>query len=274
MVLGIINGWEEGHFKAVNKLGLKAVEFCINHNYDSAEVLAKADDIKRYSDTYEVKVGSIGRWGMERIDKNGEIIPEALRHDMNLIDLASKVGCPVFNCGCNAVEGKSFDENCQIAIGYFSKLLDYARGKNVKVAVYNCDWANFVYNEKAWTVVLGALDELGIKFDTSHSINRKEDYLRVLRDWKHRVYHVHIKGNLNIAGESYDDSPAGLDTTNWPAVMSLLYIANYNGMLSIEPHSHNWRGAKGQWAVEYTIEYMKKFIMPEDYCCDGDVYMP
>ena len=55
MVLGIINGWEEGHFKAVNKLGLKAVEFCINHNYDSAEVLAKADDIKRYSDTYEVK---------------------------------------------------------------------------------------------------------------------------------------------------------------------------------------------------------------------------
>lgn len=274
MVLGIINGWEEGHFKAVSKLGLKAVEYCINYNYDSAEVLAKADEIKANSNKYGIKVGAIGRWGMERIDGDGNIIPEALSHDKNLIDLASKVGCPVFNCGCNAVEGRSFYENCQIAINYFSILLDYARDKNVKIAVYNCDWANFVYNDKAWTVVLGALPELGIKFDSSHSINRKEDYLKVLRDWKDRVYHVHIKGNLNIAGDTYDDSPAGLDTTNWPAIMALLYIANYNGMLSIEPHSRNWRNEKGQWGVEFTIDFMKKFIMPENYSSDGDIYMP
>ncbi len=275
MILGIINGWEEGHFKGVQKLGLKAVEFCINYNYDSAEVLAKADEIKGYSEKYGIKVGSIGRWGMRRIDENGSIIPEALQHDKNLIELASRLGCPVFNTGCNAVEGKSFYENCRIAIGYFKELLDYARDKNVKVAVYNCDWENFVFEEKAWTVVLGALPELGIKFDSSHSINRGEDYLRVLRDWKERVYHVHIKGNLRINGETYDDSPAGLDTIKWSAIMSLLYIANYNGMLSIEPHSGNWRGLKGQWAVEYTINFMKPFIMPDDYQAAGsDVYMP
>ena len=46
MVLGIINGWEEGHFQAVRKLGLKAVEFCVNHNYDSAEVLSHAGEIR------------------------------------------------------------------------------------------------------------------------------------------------------------------------------------------------------------------------------------
>ena len=56
--------------------------------------------------------------------------------------------------------------------------------------------------------------------------------------------------------------------------MALLYIANYNGMLSIEPHSHNWRGAKGQWAVEYTINFMKPFLMPEGYKASDDVYMP
>ena len=274
MVLGIINGWDEGHFQAVHKLGLKTVEYCINYNYDSAEVLSRADEIKANSEKYGVKVGAIGRWGMDRLDKDGNVIPEALQHDKNLIDLAHKVGCPVFNTGCNAVEGKTFYENCRLAIGYFSTLLDYAKGKNVKIAVYNCDWSNFVYEEKAWTVVLGALPELGIKFDTSHSINRGEDYLRVLRDWKDRVYHVHVKGNLRINGETYDDSPAGLDTTKWSAVMSLLYIANYNGMLSIEPHSGNWRGAKGQWAVEYTINFMKPFIMPEDYTADDDIYMP
>ena len=274
MVLGIINGWDEGHFQAVRKLGLSAVEYCINYNYDSAAVLARAGEIRANSEKYGVKVGAIGRWGMDRLDDEGRVIPEALQHDKNLIDLAGEVGCPVFNAGCNGVKGKSFYENCQLAVEYFGGLLDYARGKNVKIAAYNCDWSNLVYNEKAWTVVLGALPELGIKFDSSHSINRGEDYLRVLRDWKERVYHVHVKGNLRIAGETYDDSPAGLDTTNWPAVMSLLYIANYNGMLSVEPHSGNWRGAKGQWAVEYTIRYMKQFLMPEDYVSDDDVYMP
>ncbi len=274
MYLGIINGWEEGHFKAVKELGLQAVEYCINYNYDSAEVLARADEIKENSEKYGIKVGSIGRWGMRRLDDNGNAISEALQHDKNLIDLAYRVGCPVFNVGCNAVEGKSFYENCQFAILYFGTLLEYAKGKNVKIAVYNCDWENFVYNDKAWAVVLSALPELGIKFDSSHSINRGEDYLRVLCDWKDRVYHVHIKGNLRIAGETYDDSPAGLDTTNWNAIMSLLYIANYNGMLSIEPHSGNWRGAKGQWAVRYTIDYMRPFIMPEGIVFADDVYMP
>ena len=274
MVLGIINGWRREHIRAVRSLGLDAVEFCMNHNYDSFEILKEKESIKSACEEFKVSVGSIGRWGMDRIDKNGEIIPEALQHDRNLIDLASYLGCPVFNAGCNYTEGKSFYENCMIAVRYFGALLDYAEGKNVKIAVYNCDWSNFVVEPKSWSVVLGALPALGIKYDTSHAINRKSDYLKEIADWGDRIYHFHIKGNLQVAGESYDDSPAGLDTTKWPAVMALLYIKNYDGMLSIEPHSGKWRGAKGQWGVRFTIDFMRPFIMPKDFPVSDDVYMP
>ena len=41
MYLGIINGWSDGCIKAVCEKGLEWVEFCVNHNYDSAEVLAE-----------------------------------------------------------------------------------------------------------------------------------------------------------------------------------------------------------------------------------------
>lgn len=274
MKLGIINGWQEGHFKAVKAKGLDAVEFCINHNYDSAEVLAQKEEIKANSEKYGVAVGSIGRWGMRRIDDNGAIIPEALQHDKNLIDLASFVGCPVFNCGCNYTEGKTYYENCLIAIDYFGKLIDYAKGKNVKIAVYNCDWANFVWCEKAWSVVLGALPELGIKYDPSHSVHRGTDCYKELHDWVGRVYHFHLKGTMMIAGESVDDPPVGLDDLNWRAVMSILYAGGYDGMLSIEPHSHLWRGVKGQWGIDFTINYMRPFIMPADYAASDDPYMP
>lgn len=95
MTLSIINGWEEGHFKAVASKGLHGIEFCANDRYDSAEILAKADEIKANSEKYDVKVVSIGRWGMTRLDESGNIIPEAQAHDKNLITLASIVGCPV-----------------------------------------------------------------------------------------------------------------------------------------------------------------------------------
>lgn len=274
MYLGIINGWSDGCIEAVSKKGLKWVEFCVNHNYDSAQVLAEADRINESCAKYGVKVGSIGRWGMDRVDDNGEIIPEALHHDKNCIDLASRVGCPVFNCGCNYVESKSFMENCDLAVAYLADLIEYGKERNVKIAVYNCDWENFVVEDPAWSVVLGRLPELGIKYDTSHCINRGGDYLAEMEKWGERFYHFHIKGTLYIGGEHYDDPPAGLDDVKWGPVFALLYIKKYNGMLSIEPHSGKWKGAAGQWGVDYTINFVKPFIMPEDYSYDENPYMP
>ena len=116
MKLGIINGWDEDSFRYVSDMGLEAVEFCCNHNYDSREISDHVEEIRARSEKYGVQVGSIGRWGQTRIDEEGKVIPEALRHDKNLIDAASALGCPVFNVGCNWTDGKSFEENCAIAI--------------------------------------------------------------------------------------------------------------------------------------------------------------
>lgn len=274
MKLGIINGWEEGNFKYVKDKGLQAVEFCVNHNYDAEEFLRKAEEIRDNSKKYGVAVGSMGRWGMDRIDDNGEIIPDALEADKDLIIAACIIGCPVYNVGINYVDSKSYEENCSIGIEYLSKLLDFAKDKDVKIATYNCDWANFIYDEKAWSVVHAALPELGIKYDASHCKSRRGDYLKELRDWGHRVYHVHIKGVLYIDGEGYDDAPAGLDEINWGGLMDVLYTKDYDGMLSIEPHSGYWKGKKGQWGVDFTIRYISQFIMPEDYEYDESPYMP
>ncbi|MBR0112841.1 MAG: sugar phosphate isomerase/epimerase, partial [Clostridia bacterium] len=189
-------------------------------------------------------------------------------------DAAAIIGCPVYNVGVNYTESKGFYENCRIAIDYLSALLDYAKDKGVKIATYNCDWANFIYNDRAWSVIHTALPALGIKYDASHCLSRRGDYLKELRDWGDRVYHVHIKGVLYIDGDGYDDAPAGLDQINWGAVMDILYTKDYDGMLSIEPHSGYWKGKKGQWGIDFTINYIRPFVMPEDYEFDGNPYMP
>ncbi len=274
MKLGIINGWDEASFRYVADRGLDAIEFCCNFNYDSREVSDHVEEIRSYAEKYHVMVGAIGRWGMTRIDEAGEVIPEALQHDKNLIDAASALGCPVFNTGCNWTDGKSFEENCEIAIRYFQTLLDYAEGKNVKIAVFNCEWENFVVDEQSWKVIMPALPRLGIKYDTSHCLGRRGDYLHEMKEWANRFYHFHIKGSLYIDGHHFDDPPAGLDQVNWGAVMNLLYVNEYNGVLSIEPHSGKWSDVRGQWGVEFTIRFIRPYLMPEGYTYEGTPYMP
>lgn len=265
MKLGMINDWNEAGFATNAKLGLEAIEFCINGNINSAEVLADAENLKAYSEKYNVAVTSIGRWGMKRLDENGEAISEAVQHDKNLIDLASILGCPVFNMGVNRVEGISYYDNCQLAIKYISEMLDYAKDKNVKIAVYNCDWDNFIYDEKAWSVILGALPEVGIKYDSSHCINRRGNHLHEIREWGSRIYHFHAKGLLRINNATVDDPPVGLDSLNWGEIMSLLYISGYNATVSIEPHSNRWKGDVKDWGTQFSVNFMRKYIMPDGY---------
>jgi sugar phosphate isomerase/epimerase len=260
MRLGIIGDWSEEGFRYVQGKGLDCVEFCYNHDQPTDKLLALVPSLNEWQEKYGVKILSMGRWGSKRINDDGTINEPVLKEDYDVIDAASAVGCPVFNCGCNYTESKNYKENCDIAAGYFAKLIEYAKGKNVKIATYNCDWGNFVYNDKAWSAIHSNMPELGIKYDVSHCINRHGDYLKEIRDWGDRFYHFHLKGTLYVDGEHYDDPPAGLDPTDWRSVMALLYIKGYDKMVSIEPHSHNWQGEKGEWGVDFTINFIRPFI--------------
>lgn len=272
MRLGIIAAPVEESFKMAAGKGLDFLEFCINGNQNPEknstqnveELSQNVENLKRWMDQYNVAVGSIGRWGPDRIDTEGNIIQSELEASKKLIDVASLVGCDNYVCGCNYVETLSFYQNCTSAIQYFSELIEYGKSKGVLISVYNCRWNNFVVEPVAWNIILGHLKELGIKFDPSHCIYAGGDYLKEMRDWGHRFNHVHIKGSLRIEGKRFDDPPAGLDETNWGAFMAVLYAVKYNRGLSIEPHSANWKGELGEWGVDFTVEYMKKLLFKRE----------
>lgn len=259
MKLGIIGAPTEETFKTAADRKLDFVEFCINVTKNVDDFVNQIGEIKQWMDRYQVKVGSVGRWGSSRIDKNG-IVEAEMEKDLRLIESAGELGCKIYVCGCNYVEDFSYYENCQLAISYFSKLIAYGRLKGVQIAVYNCGWNNFVDNSMAWTVIHGYLKELGIKYDPSHSRYAGRDYLKEMRDWGDRFYHVHIKGSLIVDGERLDDPPAGLDQTDWGSFMAVLYSKNYQAGLSIEPHSQIWTGELGVKGIDYTVNMMTKFL--------------
>ena len=262
MKLGIIrNQNDAGAFEYVRDHGLSFVELCLNFEDEAQQFINQVDVLKARSEAAGIPFASIGRWNASPLDEQGKVKPHLLEEAKRTMDGAKALGCPVYVCGANWVEGLSLYRNYTAAIDFFGQILDYARPLGLKVAVYNCDWSNWVNSAKQWEVILGELPELGIKFDASHSISRHQDYIGELAKWGNRVYHVHIKGYVQVNGEYVDAAPAGLDSIDWPTEMAILYKFGYNGGLSIEPHSSVWQGELGEKGINYTINFMKKFLL-------------
>jgi len=100
-----------------------------------------------------------------------------------------------------------------------------------------------------------------IKFDPSGAYYRNVDYLAELDSWCGRVAHIHVKGAVSINGERIDDPPAGIDNIDWRSIFAILYKHGYDGGLSIEPHSETWRGELGERGVDFTINYIRPFLL-------------
>ncbi|WJH37309.1 sugar phosphate isomerase/epimerase [Paenibacillus sp. CC-CFT747] len=268
MKLGIITPRTEQGFKTAAEFELDFVEYAFSDGRegektypDTEEFLGNVPRIKGWIRSYGVGLQSVGRWGQQRWEGNGKLVEPELAKCLEMIDAASELECPNFVVGCNEIEGLSFEENCGHAVEFFSRLVDYASPKGVRISVYNCHWTNFVDQAGAWEAVLGEIPELGIKFDPSHSRYAGRDYLKEARDWGGRFGHVHLKGSLIIDGERFDDPPAGLDQTDWPSLLSVLYAHRYDGGLSIEPHSSVWNGELGRKGIRFTGDYMRKLIL-------------
>ncbi|MCR4614805.1 MAG: sugar phosphate isomerase/epimerase [Clostridiales bacterium] len=261
MKLGIIAGFGEEDFKMAKSKGLSFIEICYNVGLDCREFYDQLDNIKARINKYGVEIGSIGRWGSDKIAPDGSIIEEELQNSYLLIDICAELGCNVFNTGVNYVESLSKFQNLTCAVEFLQKLVDYGKIKDVKVATYNCDWNNYVRCPEIWEYTHGHIKDLGIKYDPTHCINcGSGDYLGEVSAWGDRFYHVHIKGTINVNGDHVDDPPAGLDMINWGAFIGLLYAKHYDANLSIEPHSDTWRGELSDFGVDFTINHISKFI--------------
>lgn len=262
MKLGLIAYGGEKDFPKAKEKGLDFVEFCLNDDGDDIhrEFAEKAGETREKLDRLGLSTGSVGRWGGVKLLEDGSLNEEEFQADERLILAAEKLGCPIYVTGCNYVEKLSLYENYTVTIRYFEKLLELGRRHGVEIGVYNCRWNNYVVNDPAWSVVMGHLPELKIKFDPSHCIYDGGDYLAEIKKWGHRFGHVHIKGVLQAAGKRVDDPPAGLDTINWGAFMASLYAVGYDGTLSIEPHSDIWKGELGEKGLDFTVAMMKKML--------------
>ena len=259
MRLGRIASYGDCGFEMAKASNLDFIEVCCNNQKEAEAFIADKKNVTNRILKYGLDVSSVGRWNHD-IQENGILDPDKMASYIALLDTAIEIGAKTFVCGFNYDESVSLFRNYANAVDFFGTLTEHAKGKNIKVAVQNCHWNNFIISPEQWKIVLGENKDLYIKFDPSHAYNENRDYLSELSDWADRVAHIHIKGTVHAGTKPVDDPPAGMDDLNWGSFMAILYSRKYNGDLSIEPHSAAWAGDSERYGVDFTAKFIRQFL--------------
>lgn len=298
MKLGMIMGCNGDSLREAKKLGLDFVEFDLNHpDYWGVymdDILPLADEINAAREETGVFVGAVGRWGSQIIAPDGSIVETELSEIKKAIDFAEMVGATNYLVSCNYAKELTYYKNLTASIKALNIINDYAKAKGITVSIVNCEMGdNYIRTPEQWKIVLDEVPGLKIKYDPSHSFVHGGDkgaYMSEGLLWGDRFGYVHIKGviqtgesqetgswelrklvqevpelrdkiQLDFTYKNYDNPPAGLDSINWRAFMAILYKYDYDGLLSIEPHSASWKGEKGDLGVKYTIKYIRSLMI-------------
>lgn len=182
------------------------------------------------------KIIALGQWGSIKHEDN--IINQGqFEIDTKLIEICKQQGIEKFITGFNDDDTISRYQVVANCIDYFTRLQQVAANNGVDICLYNCDWNNFILSENEWNLIIDHIPGLKIKYDPSHAYYRNQDYLKEINQRAKDIGHFHVKGALKLNDMRVDDPPAFLDQLDWKTMISLLYFNQYDGYLSLEPHT-------------------------------------
>ncbi len=165
------------------------------------------------------------------------------------------------------------DQNRGVAanLADFEKLwppiVRFARDRGVKVAIENCpmifsddEWPggrNLAYSPAHWRRMFEIVpdDNFGLNLDPSHLVWQFIDYVRVVRDFGPRIFHVHAKdmevdpeglyqhGVMSLGVGWQVPRIPGLGEVRWDRFIAALYQAGYDWVVSVEHEDRKFEGS-------------------------------
>jgi sugar phosphate isomerase/epimerase len=179
-------------------------------------------------------------------------------HIRKVIAAAAMLGVPVVNTFIGRDPGLNLEENLEQFRAYWPPVIRYAETLGVKLAIENCpmlftydEWPggkNLAISPAVWERMFGIIpsDHFGLNYDPSHMIWQQMDYLKPLEEFRHKLFHIHLKdakvfrekldhvGILATPLEFHSPKLPGLGDVDWKAFLETLRTFGYAGPVVIE----------------------------------------
>jgi len=161
-----------------------------------------------------------------------------------------------------------------------------AEESGVRVGIENCpmiftgdEWPggkNLAATPKVWRRMFEEIPSpaFGLNFDPSHFVWQHMDYLKPLREFRERVFHVHAKDarvdrhDLDDVGimatplEYHKPKLPGLGDVDWGRFFSILSDTGYDGPVVVEIEDRAYEGSadRRKQALTQSLRYLRNFV--------------
>jgi sugar phosphate isomerase/epimerase len=241
--------------------------------------VAGAKDILAMLEKYGLEISSLGYYP-NPLHPDSQHRKTVIDHLKKVIEAAEMLQVPVVGTFVGRDKSKTLEENWGIFEQVWPGIIQFAASHGVKVAIENCpmifsndEWPggnNLAISPAVWRKMFEIIPDqnFGLNLDPSHLIWQFIDYVRVVYDFKNRIFHVHAKdlridyeqlyqrGVMSLGMGWQIPRLPGLGDVNWSKFISALYGAGYDYVISIE---HEDR------AFEKTEDLVKRgFLLSRD----------
>jgi sugar phosphate isomerase/epimerase len=207
-------------------------------------------------------------------------------HIQQVILAAELLGVGVVNSFIGRDWTKSVDDNWPRFLEVWPPLIRFAEEHGVKIAIENCPMAfskdewpggkNLAHTPAIWRRMFEAIpsDHFGLNYDPSHMVWQQMDYLKPLREFKDKLFHIHAKdvrvdrhrlddvGIMATPLEFHAPKLPGLGDINWGQFFSVLSDVGYRGPVCIEVEDRAYEATLDdrKASVAQSGRYLKNFL--------------
>jgi len=262
----------------------KTHKYCSVQHIDVDADVSKTKDDLAYLESKGVIVSSMGIYSNKPnpLVEGGEPF---INHIKKMMKLAPQIGLNTITGFCGRDWTKSVDENWPKFVSVFSDIMNEADNHGVKFGLENCpmfftgdEWpggTNLASTPAIWRRMFNDIksENLGLNYDPSHMVWQHMDYIKPIREFKDRIFHVHIKDTyidedkLNDVGimatplEYHVPKLPGLGQVDWGRFVAVLTDVGYEGYACIEVEDPSFQEDLNsrKIAINQSLQYMRLF---------------
>ena len=245
---------------------------------------ARANSIRELLDKNGLSISGLGYYP-NPLAPDAEEAEVAVAHIKTVIRAAPLLGVTRVNTFVGRDWTKTIDEQWAHFVETWVPIVAVAEEKGVNIGIENCpmiftgdEWPggkNLAATPKVWRRMFEEIPSpnFGLNFDPSHFIWQHMDYLKPLREFKDRLFHVHAKdvrvdrNRLDDVGimatplEYHNPKLPGLGDVNWGQFFSVLSDTGYAGPVVVEVEDRAYEGSleRRKQALTQSLRYLKGF---------------
>ena len=245
---------------------------------------AKAKRVLTLLEEHEVSISGLGYYPNPLAPDPAEAKVH-VDHLRAVMRAAKLLGVPRVNTFVGRDWTKSIDAQWPRFLDTWRPLVAYAEEQGVRIGIENCpmlfsgdEWPggkNLATTPSTWRRMFADIPSasFGLNFDPSHFVWQQMDYLKPLREFRERIFHVHAKdarldrerlddvGILATPLEFHRPKLPGLGEVDWGRFFSVLTDTGYDGPVCIEVEDRAYEDSleARQTALRQALRYLRNF---------------